>query len=152
MANESVEKNLLSGNGFTMTVEGIPNTVFWLSRITVPGLTLGTAPIATNVDINYTEPGDKVLLDDLIIGFSLDENMNNWIELWNWTRDAAKKKNVYRDITIHTLTNKKNFNRRMVFKHAYPYNLSGISLDYSLAPDTPVQGDATFKFVDVEIS
>lgn len=97
-------------------------------------------------------PGDKLVLDDLSLSFIVDEDLSNWLEIWTWIRDSAKTQSPFKDVRVHTRTNKNNINKTFVYKYAFPYNLSGFDMLYTAPPDTPVVCNVSFKYADIDIS
>lgn len=146
---DNIPNNLLPTNGFVMTISGVPNTLHWVTHVNLPGLTIGNTLIATSANVDYNVPGDKVVYDDLVITMPVDKDLENWFEMLDWSLNALNTHDDFRDITIHTLTPKKNFNRGIRFTHAYPYMLSQLTLDYAIPPDAPVTVDISFKFAEM---
>lgn len=144
-----IQTNLQFVNGFVMNVQGLTNTLFHLTRMSFPGMNIGTTNVSNSSVLYLTEPGDKMAYDDLIITLNIDEDLSNWKEIYSWMRRAAETKDDYRDITITTLSNKKNHNINFKFLRVYPYSMSPINFDYAAQPDMPIQTDVIFKFVDI---
>lgn len=143
-------KNLLFVNGFILNAPGLDSTLYNLTRLSFPGMSVGVTNVSNPSFLYLTEPGDKIAYDDLIITMNVDEDLKNWKEIYSWMRRAAQTKDDYRDITITTLSNKKNHNVNFKFLRAYPYSMSPVNFDYAAPPDMPIQTDVIFKFVDIE--
>ena len=61
----------------------IPKTTWFCTAANIPGITLGEAMYPTPmVDINLT--GDKLTFETLNITFIVDEELQNYRELWDW--------------------------------------------------------------------
>ena len=71
-------RNLLSPVGFKLTLNTKRKIDFFSNTATIPALTLGTVLQTTplrNIDV----PGDELLYDDFIIGFLVDEELQNYM-------------------------------------------------------------------------
>lgn len=75
--------NYLRPNGFRFLIQSLPNVTYFCQSATIPTVNLGYATQSTPlVDIPY--PGEKVTYGELNIRFMIQENMKNYIELYEW--------------------------------------------------------------------
>lgn len=75
--------NFLSPLGFKFQLKKTPNTNFFVQSAIIPQLTLGTASVPTPFT-TLPMPGDKVTFSEFQITFKVDEDMTNYLELFNW--------------------------------------------------------------------
>lgn len=83
MAKQLENRNYLSPIGFKFILEHAPKVDFTCNRINLPGINFGVA-----VQPNYLKmidvPGDHLVYEDLSLEFLVDENMENYLEIYNW--------------------------------------------------------------------
>ena len=88
-----------TGTQWRLTFNRIPKTTWFCTAANVPGITLGEASYPTPMaDMFIT--GDKLTFDTLNITFMVDEELQNYRELWDWLVGigAPKKHSQWRTI------------------------------------------------------
>lgn len=81
--NQIENRNFLSPLGFKFILTEKPKIDFFCTSANIPGISLGTAIQSTPLKF-IPIPGETLDYDDLTIKFMVDENMENWLELYNW--------------------------------------------------------------------
>ena len=72
-----------TGTQWRLTFNRIPKTTWFCTAANVPGITLGEASYPSPMaDMFIT--GDKLTFDTLNITFMVDEELQNYRELWDW--------------------------------------------------------------------
>ena len=94
--------------------------------------------------------------EDLSIGFIVDEDMQNYLELYDWLHSLGfperyvqydnQTSKIKSDVNIIIHTNKSNPNYNVVFKDVFPVSLGVVNFDTSNTGLEPVVVDATFKY------
>ena len=82
--------NFLSPLGAKFTIKKLPTVNFFVQRVAIPSLTVGEFPIGTPFSAKLQMPGDLVTFGDLVITFRVDENMDNYIEIFNWIKSFTR--------------------------------------------------------------
>ena len=78
-------RNFLSPTGFKFIMDKAPKVSFFGNQVNIPQMTLGVAEQPTYLrDIPL--PGDKIQFEDFSIRFLVDENLDNYMEIFNWMR------------------------------------------------------------------
>lgn len=162
---ETILENPLSTNGFSFTIEKIPEISFYCTEVVSPGLSLGEAVAATPF-VDYQIPGEKVIFDDLSIVFQINESLKNYIVVHNWIvglgfpRNHEQYRNFlknsdssyselskgYSDATLTILTNLNNINKTIKFVDLFPKSLSGITFTSNSPNINYAIATATFGF------
>src|SRR3990167_6102162 len=75
--------NYLRTNGFLFAVTKLPKVSYFCQAANIPSLTLGTA-IQQTPFVDIPHPGDKLVFDQLSIRFMVQENLENFMELYTW--------------------------------------------------------------------
>ena len=72
-----------TGTQWRLAFNRLPKTTWFCTAANIPGITLGEAQYATPMtDMIVT--GDKLTFETLNITFIVDEELQNYRELWNW--------------------------------------------------------------------
>ena len=77
--------NILSPVAFDFSIHMLPNVTYFIQTANLPDLSLGSITIPTPVR-DYPIAGDQLELGTLDVGFLVDEDLANYLEIWNWMR------------------------------------------------------------------
>ena len=81
-----------TGTQWRLAFNRLPKTTWFCTAANIPGITLGEAQYPTPMtDINLT--GDKLTFETLNITFIVDEELQNYRELWDWMVGIGAPKN-----------------------------------------------------------
>jgi len=167
----------LAPTQFELIVKKLPNTKYFATGVNIPSVNIGESLQPTRLGANIKLPGDKINYGELTITFIVDENMENWTEMFNWmegitaSTDTEKYRlltgasqspkydgsgdpeEMYSDMTIVVTTAANNPNRYIRIQDAYPSTLGEITMDTTVAGGLSyVTCTATFFFTNFEIS
>lgn len=148
MNNLTLNKNLLSPNGFKLTIDStkFANTEYFCISSPLPSVsaTEANSPFR-NKQNSY--PGEKVIYSPLDIRYMVTENMDNYIELFNWIVDNSNSGTVSAyDITLHILTSSNNVIRQVRFVEAFPVAIGAIDFHTQNTDVEYVIADASFQY------
>ena len=153
--------NLLTNNKFRFIITRCPTVSYFCQRANIPSLSFGTSIQSNSTGISIKRPGTSYVYEDLQVGFAVDENMKNWIELHNWIRDlgisyrgSTEFLNEAQKVSSAYLLVLNSSYRPIItfkFKNVYPTFLSGIEFDSSLTDTDPVISTATFAYTHYEV-
>lgn len=154
--------NSLNSNAFTFNLLRIPETTFRCTSAEVPSISV-PAPDQNSAASNQWFPGSATEFDELTVKFIVDENLNNYQEIYHWitqqrygaTTDgwqsaSEKDKFLTSDGFLTTLTNNSNSNRVFYFKSLFPVSLGSLSFDTTDSP-VPVTCFVTFRYSYFEL-
>jgi hypothetical protein len=149
---------------FQLTFDKIPDVTYYSYSVNLPGVTLGEAIQPTPFH-DHKVPGDKLTFDPLVVNFIVQENLANWLQIFDWmvglghpesldqTRAWARKnpnisvkQNRKSDAQLIILSNKSNPILKVTFQDAFPISLSPLTYDASITDSTPISTDATFSY------
>jgi hypothetical protein len=158
--------SFLQSTKFALTFRRIPNLVYFLQAVNLPGVSTGEALQPTPF-VDLYRPGDKIVYDTLNVTFLVDEDMRSWFELHDWIRgltfpksfdeyNRLKKENsdfgkIYSDATLSITRNSNLPNIRLRFADCFPTNLSTIQFNAMDSADMTLIADATFRFQYYEV-
>ena len=160
-------RNFLSLVGFKFVLNRCPKVDFLCNSANLPSITLGVAEQA-NYLRNIPVPGDKLQYDDLRITFMVDEDMENYLQLYQWMTslgypqsidqysellnnkievdDPNDPSNERSDATIQVLSSNYNPSVSIKFKDVFPYQLSGVPFNATADEQTYFTAEAAFKY------
>lgn len=168
--SEPQNKNYLKPNAFRFIFSRLPNVEYFCQSTNLPKITLGSAFQPTPfVDIPHT--GDKMEYDLLNITFMVDEDMQNYMELFNWieglgfprthdqfaklTRNPSTKfmgsdkmleSSLYSDASLFILNNNNLPIAEVLFEDVFPVSLEALDFDLRIPTVDYFTGIASFRY------
>ena len=157
--NQPVNKNMLSALGFTFNLKRLPGVNFFASQVNVPGLS-GNAPVIATPFKPIFRAYDKLEYNELSVTFKVDEDMQNYLEIFNWmvgigfpadfeqrkTLESPQQAGVYSDGQVIIQTSKRNTNLEMNFIDLLPVSLSDLNMTSQAQDVDYLEATATFKY------
>ena len=169
LSRQPSNRNLLSPVGFKFTLDKAPKVDFYSNFAGIPAITLGSA-LQTRYGKNIDVPGDKMTFEDFRLRFLVDENMENYMEIWNWMtglgfpysleqyydlaanskeyNSPALKADFYErsDGTLNILNSSFNVQSQVIFSGMYPTFLSALDFDATAEDINYFTAEVTFKY------
>lgn len=157
-----INKNMLSPVGFNFEIRRLPTVNFFVQSITLPGATLGVVE-QPNPFRNIPVFGDKIDYSELEVVFKIDEDMANYLEIFDWItalgfpdrfeqfkqlsdRPRFSDERFYSDATLTILSSGMNPNIQVYITDLFPTTLSPITMDARETDITYIEATATFRF------
>jgi hypothetical protein len=149
---------------FRLIFNKFPNVEYLSYSVNIPGVSLGEIIQPTPL-LDLRLPGDKLTFDPLTLNFIVQENLANYIEIYNWmfgighpqsldsyktiarsSPNNSNRVNIYSDATLFMLSNKQNPIAKVTFVDVYPTALSPLQYDASVTDVTPITTDVTLNY------
>ena len=158
--------NPLSPNGFRFIIQKTPDIEYFCQKVHVPGITFG-APMLATPFARVPIPGDQLTYDNLNVQFLIDENMENYISIYNWIVALGFPQNYqqyinyvsanqkmalselatnYSNATLQILNNTNNPVKTINFNDMFPIALETLEFDSTTDGVNYLVGSATFTF------
>jgi hypothetical protein len=146
-SNLTDNKNLLQPTNFKLTIDSTQyaNTQFFCTTVNLPGTSKGPVEAKFKNEIGYF-PGDTTTYSELTISFLVDEEMKNYIEIYDWLQNGLSTSPIFKDISLSILSNKNTTNRIIQFKDAFPISISDLEFTSQAAEIEYLTCSVTFKF------
>ena len=155
--NQPTNINYLSPVGFRFGIEALPQTTWFLTSANLPGISLGEAAQPTPLMPTFV-PGNDITFDPLNVTFIVDEDLQNWRELYDWLiglgfpndyneYKAQKAQQIYSDATLTILNSNMNANYIIRFEDLFPTNLSEVLFDSASGDIEGIKATATFRYL-----
>ena len=155
--------NYLSSNYFKLEITRLPTVTYFCQSASLPSLTLTPVEQPTALGIRQKWIGGAYSYEDLSVSFVVDENLKNWLEVYEWMESIGnltdnetaiagyQNDDFFSDITL-MITNSAYAPKHYVqFKNAFPIALSGIQFESTASESEPVIANATFTYTSYKI-
>ena len=166
--NQISNRNFLSPTGFKFVLKRAPKVAFFGNSANLPAISMGTA-IQPSYLKNIDQPGDKVEFEDFSFRFLVDENLENYLEIYNWIRGLGypeslkeiydfqkgnpdisqppkSQLNLYSDGTL-TILNSNNIPKfKLIFENLFPISLTTLEFDATQTDLEYFTAEVTFKY------
>tara|TARA_E500000178_G_scaffold352602_1_gene416403 strand:- start:644 stop:1192 length:549 start_codon:yes stop_codon:yes gene_type:complete len=157
--------NLLQPNAFKLIIDrkNFSNLEFFAQAVIHPDISVQAADVAYQRISSIAMAGDKLTFGELSAMIILDENLNSYIEMYNWVnrlvesndrtpinRDVAKPP-TYCDITLSILSSHNNQTRKVKYIDCVPTGLGNISFESTSGGEAFITYPANFRFSYFEI-
>lgn len=150
--------NYLSTGGFDIKVARLPNVEFFAQKLLLPGVSANPVETQTPLRSMYNVP-DRLRFADFDLSFIIDENMENYREVFAWLEGIGTPDNfnqyknlqqstegLVSDITVLLLNSHKNPNIRFNFINCFPIGLTPVSLDMSQQDVQYAEATVTLRY------
>jgi len=149
----TTNKNFLSPTGFQFKIDSTQysNVEYFCTAVTLPDLSLGesTSPYKGS---NLAFTGDRIAFGDLSIRFNVTENMENYVEMFNWMHNIIEQGESFKsDATLAILSSHNNVTKEITFRDCFPISLSAVEFSTQQTDVEYLQADVTLKYTYFDI-
>ena len=154
----TIVPNFFSPLEFRVTIKRLPNVEFFTQRSMIPSISNNPIVQPTRFNPVYRTP-DTVNFSNLDLTFIVDEDLNNYTEIFDWMIASAFPENhnqfkqianseegLFSDISVIIMNSKKNSNIEVSYKNCFPISLSDIQLNTTDQDVTYPEVTATFQY------
>ena len=159
LQGQPINTSFLSPIGFKFQLNNFPAVNYFCQSATLPGISISSISVPTplkTIDI----AGDEVAFEELSIKFIVDENMKNWLSIYDWiiglgfpTEEGQEKyaklaiaSELTTDATLTVLTSNMNPQINFVFRECFPTSLSAVAFDSGGTDIDYVTADVSFRY------
>jgi hypothetical protein len=150
--------NYFIPTGFKFVIDKIPHVNFFCQSTNLPGLSAGQFLQVTPLR-DMPIAGDKVQMNELRVRFIIDEELQNWLEVYNWIKgitfpedlEQYNSEETYSDGFLTILTSNKNVQYVAKFTNLFPVDLTDIEMSSDVADAEVVAADATFAYTTYKV-
>lgn len=161
--------NFLSPLGFRFVIQRLPNVNYFCQNVIVPSVSIQGIDIPTPLaSIPY--PGGRLTFEPLTLRFRVDEDLKNYIEIYNWlvglghpvsldqTRQLSASSatpslkvgsaaSYVSDASLVILTSHKNPNYLVSFRDVFPISLTELQFDSTAQDVNYLEASVTFRYL-----
>jgi hypothetical protein len=137
-----------------------PSLQYFCTKVSLPGVSTGEI-IQENYFADIKHPNSKVVFGDFTVSFIVDEDLLNWLEIYNWItqtvniEDFNKYKSIQEqksDATLLIMSNSMNPKFEVRLKDCFPTELGEMEFDSSVSDLDPITCTVTFAYTTYEIT
>ena len=172
---EVSNRNFLPVVGFKFLLNRCPKVDFYCNSANIPEVTLGTAIQRTYLK-DIPVPGDKMTYGDLSITFMVDEDMENYLQIYQWITSLGFPESLSQfnelkdtdrllpekpasgdffnersDATLMILNSDYNPSVKIKFKDVFPVSLSAVPFDVTQEQQTYYTATAVFNYTIFDV-
>jgi len=161
MSRQPDTDNPMMNTSFRFLMTKVPNMTYFCQRVNLPSLNLEGIEQPTRFGARLYAAGDGYNYEDLSVDFIVDENMTNWLEIYQWLRSCGNVRDTteFEDKRKHTtdaelliLNSSYKAIKSVSFNDLIPTSIGTINFDSTTSETEPVIATATFKFSSYEIT
>jgi hypothetical protein len=166
---QPISVNLQQAQGFSFNLKRAPSLSYWCNNVKIPSIRL--PQIRTpSPSLSIPNIGDHIEYGPFMVEFQVDDELQNWLEIFNWMDGIANpqnKKKIFEkledapplspygeksDLSVFQYDAMRNPHLIYTFERAWPTELSGVVFQ---STDTNVQylkASVTFLYTKYSIS
>ena len=166
-------KNFLSPVGFKFIIGRTPNVDYFCQAAAIPEVSIGAREISKHVK-DYTVTGDKMTFGDLNLRFLVNEDLDNYFEIYKWLKGLTNPKNTgdfqayinsvdekgrdsdftktMSDARLLVLNSNYNSIATVNFFNIFPTSLTTLEFDASVTDINYFTAEVNFKYTIYEIA
>lgn len=151
----NAEQNSLALLNYKFKLSRTPEVEYRAQTVSVPGLTLGSVDVPTQLGLRVPF-GGNLSYDDLTITFLVGEKLKDYLEIYNWmisighpvnlNQYPLKEKDTVSDISVLIMDSAQHPVINVRFTDAFPISISAIDFDSTLSEVQYAQATATFRY------
>jgi len=149
--------NYLATNFFQLVIERTPVMSYFCQSVNLPSLTIPPVEVpVAQFGVPLRTPIGRYSYENMSVSFLVDEEMKNWLEIYNWMYSVSTPEEVPGTYTEHTdifsdaklliKNSKYNTIKVVTIKDIFPVGISGIQFSSVVVDTEPVIATATFAF------
>ena len=157
--------NYLSPIGFRFVLSNFKEVSYFCQTANLPGISIGGIDVPTPMR-NIQIEGDEVQFEELSLSFVVDENLKNWLSIYDWiiglgvpTRNSIEKYKKLKesdektmDGVLTILTSNMNAQMEIKFRDMFPLSLSSIEFNTTATDVDYVTSTVSFRYDYYEIT
>jgi|TARA_B100000035_G_scaffold287222_1_gene272036 hypothetical protein len=154
--NQVSNRNFLSIGGFKLVIDKCRKVDFLCNKANLPGITLGVANQSTWLR-DIPVPGDKLQYNDFTIDFIVDENLENYHQIYEWMRALGYPETYDQldqsrsDATLLILNSSFQTVGKVKFRDLFPTQLTGIPFDATITDQEYFTATVSFKYTMFDV-
>ena len=106
--------SFLSPTGFKFQIQKLPHVNYFCTSADIPDITLGQVD-QENIFIRIPVPGDKLQFSPLNLAFSIDEDMKNFKEIYDWLIGLGYPDNFQQRANLQSALQQRNEKSGLVY-------------------------------------
>jgi len=161
MSDQPRTNNYLATNFFQLEITNFPTVTYFCQSVNLPSLTASVVEVpVVGMGLPVKSPVGRYSYENMSVSFLVDENMENWLEVYNWMTemrafdtDCAEKdyEDLFSDATLKIMDGSYTPIKTVTVQDMFPVGISGVQFSSVVVDTEPVIATATFAFTKYEI-
>lgn len=153
---QPTSQNYIYPTYFKFFMQRLPKMTYTVTKINLPQFGSDAAIEQDNRFTKIKHTPNRVSFANLEVSFLVDEDMSNWLEIYDWIKSTTlvdnhadfdpNVKDHYSDATLIITNSAMNPNVEVEFKSIFPISITGIDFDSGVTDLTAIQCTATFVY------
>ncbi len=161
IARQPENKNFLSVLGFSFFMKRAPGVMYFGQKYELPGLLMGVANYPSTIT-DIPLPGDRLRRSDFTMTFKVDEDLRNYLEIFDWMEGLGSpiNTNQYANLNSHSImsgegimcdatlminTSAHNPNIQITLEDIWPVSLTGFQMVSTSGDVQQIEATVSFK-------
>ena len=173
-ADQLTNKNYLSPIGFVFLLDKARKVSFLCQRAEIPTMSISELVVPTPGFVQLPIPDGQATYANLQIEFIVDENLENYMQIYNWMRaistpdeyetrfkwiednrkdrlESDRAQTLVSDGTLQVLNNNNQANFDVTFRDVFPVSLSTLSFDVTQSDNNYFTASVTFQYTVYDV-
>ena len=148
---QPTNRNFLAPAGFKMNLDIFAGVDFFCQSVNLPDISVGYAEAPTRYRSIALPASGGVRFGDLRLSFIVDEDMKNYMTIWNWINKNNMAEEMapdpeYSNAQLQILNSNFNPNIIVIFENIFPIDLTELSFDVGDEQVDYLTASVSFKF------
>lgn len=159
-ARQLTTPNYLSPTNFRVIIPRLPKMTHFIQSVSIPSIAITSMDMPFKGFPRTSIPSSLDISDQVVINYIIDENMENWQELYDWMTSITPSSeneggvtvsDLYSEIIVLVYTSAKKLKKKITYTRAYPVNLMSFEFNSANADIDPILISCNFAFKTMEI-
>ena len=161
MSDQPRTNNYLATNFFKLEIDSFPTVTYFCQSVNLPSLTASVVEVpVAGFGLPIKSPVGRYSYENMSASFLVDENMENWLEVYNWMSemrafdtDCATKPydSLFSNATLQIMDGSYTPIKTVTLEEIFPVGISGVQFSTVVVDTEPVIATATFAFTKYTI-
>jgi hypothetical protein len=160
--------NYLSQLGFRFAIKRLPMVNYFCQAASIPGVSINSMDTPTPFTV-IPHPGSRMTFEPLNIRFRVDENLKNYLEIYNWIVGISRPDNFQQTVeflnksgsyavkpgsrptytsdgTLFVLNSNKRVKFNVFFEELFPVSLSELQFESTSSDVQYLESQVQFRY------
>jgi hypothetical protein len=150
---QPITDNYLKSNQFKFSIDRCPLLTYFVQSVSFPNISISEQEIPTRYATPVVIPANRADHGELSVQMLIDENLKNWLEIYEWIEEAVPLRDIGNDpsqylSTANMLILNSAYNPvlSVEFTNVFPSSLGEIPFSSVSTMTEPVSTQVSFKY------
>ena len=158
-ARQLTTPNYLSPTNFRVIIPRLPKLTHFIQSVSIPSLAITSMDMPFKGFPRTSIPSSLDISDQVVVNYMIDENMENWQEMYNWMtsitlnseNEGVTAADLYSEIIVLVYNSAKKLKKKITYTRAHPVNLMSFEFNSANADIDPILVSCNFAYKTIEI-